>query len=63
VLRAAGRAFVQLPGSGCAEAAVLARLAAARNRETGQKAGQALPSLPKPLYLRAPDVTLPKRRQ
>jgi tRNA threonylcarbamoyladenosine biosynthesis protein TsaB len=58
VLRDAGRDFRRLPGPGRPEAAVLARLAAVR---TGD--GAALPApgtVPRPLYLRAPDVTLPK---
>jgi tRNA threonylcarbamoyladenosine biosynthesis protein TsaB len=57
-LRQAGCAFRQLDGPGRADAAVLARLAAARTED-----GAALPApgtVPRPLYLRAPDVTLPK---
>jgi tRNA threonylcarbamoyladenosine biosynthesis protein TsaB len=60
-LRAAGRPFTALPGPGRPEARVLARLAAARADRDGLPAAP-----PRPLYLRAPDVTLPpaaKRRQ
>lgn len=58
VLRDAGYDVRQLSGPGRPDAAVLARLAAAR---TGD--GTTLPApgtVPRPLYLRAPDVTLPK---
>jgi tRNA threonylcarbamoyladenosine biosynthesis protein TsaB len=53
-LRAVGIPVTALPGSGRPEAPVLARLAAARAARDG------LPKAPpRPLYLRAPDVTLP----
>jgi tRNA threonylcarbamoyladenosine biosynthesis protein TsaB len=60
-LRAAGHPFTALPGPGRPEAPVLARLAVARAARDGLPAAP-----PRPLYLRAPDVTLPpaaKRRQ
>jgi tRNA threonylcarbamoyladenosine biosynthesis protein TsaB len=55
-LRAAGRTVRLLPGHGRPEATVLARLAAARWQGRLPAAGAPL----RPLYLRAPDVTLPK---
>ena len=53
-LRAAGRSFTALPGPGRPQAPVLARLAAARAARDGLPGDP-----PRPLYLRAPDVTLP----
>lgn len=60
VLRQAGYDVRRLPGPGRPDAVVLARLAAAR---TGDGAAFPAPgTIPRPLYLRAPDVTLPKSR-
>lgn len=61
-LLAAGIAFHELPGPGHAEAVVLARLAATRYGIGGYEELPAPGILPRPLYLRAPDVTLPKPR-
>jgi tRNA threonylcarbamoyladenosine biosynthesis protein TsaB len=59
-LKTAGCDVRRLSGSGCPDAAVLARLA-----EERYGGGLPLPPvgvLPPPIYLRAPDVTLPARR-
>ena len=56
-LEAAGREFHRLPGHDRPEAAVLARLAAARWGDGPPPAGAPL----RPLYLRAPDVSPPRR--
>ncbi|MPY73160.1 MAG: tRNA (adenosine(37)-N6)-threonylcarbamoyltransferase complex dimerization subunit type 1 TsaB [Alphaproteobacteria bacterium] len=56
-LRAAGREVLRLQGHDRPEAAVLARLAAARWQGAPPPLGSPL----RPLYLRAPDVSLPAR--
>ena len=56
-LAAAGRDIRRLAGHDRPEAAALARLAAERWRRGAPPAG----SLPRPLYLRSPDVSLPRR--
>jgi tRNA threonylcarbamoyladenosine biosynthesis protein TsaB len=55
-LEAAGRDFLHLHGHDRPEASVLARLAADRWRDGAPPAGTPL----RPLYLRAPDVSLPR---
>lgn len=51
----AGRAVTLVPGAGVPDAADVARLAAARWRPG------AAPAMPRPLYLRAPDTSMPRR--
>jgi tRNA threonylcarbamoyladenosine biosynthesis protein TsaB len=58
VLKAAGHKVRRLRGHDRPDAAVLARLAAARWHDRRPVPG----SSPRPLYLRAPDVSLPKGR-
>lgn len=62
VLLEAGLDFRQMPGTGRPDAEVLARLAAARYSDGTRTALPPIGALPRPLYLRAPDVTLPKPR-
>jgi tRNA threonylcarbamoyladenosine biosynthesis protein TsaB len=62
-LRDAGHEFTLLAGLGRPEAPVLARLAALKFESGGAASETPAGIPPKPLYLRAPDATLPKRRQ